>query len=114
MTDCIFCKLVLGEIPAQTVYQDESVVAFRDLNPHAPVHVLVVPRKHFAGFGDAAEEDEQLLGHVARTAARVAQLEGIGESGFRCVVNSGEDAQQTVHHLHLHVLGGRKMSWPPG
>ncbi len=114
MTDCLFCKIAAGEIPATIVYQDSDVVAFRDVNPQAPVHVLVIPRRHFAGFDEADTEDEALVGRVARAAARVADMEGIADSGFRCVVNRGEDAQQSVPHLHMHVLGGRQMTWPPG
>jgi histidine triad (HIT) family protein len=114
VTDCLFCRIALGEIPAQIVYQDADVVAFRDVQPQAPVHVLVIPRLHIGGFADTGDEHRELLGTVAQTAARVAQLEGIAETGFRCVVNSGSDAQQSVRHLHMHVLGGRQMNWPPG
>lgn len=114
MTDCLFCKIVAGEVPADIVYQDAEAVAFRDINPQAPLHVLVVPRKHFAGFAEADEDDEVLIGRVARTAARVAEREGVASGGYRIVVNFGPDAQQSVPHLHMHVLGGRRMSWPPG
>lgn len=114
MIDCLFCRIAQGEIPADIVYQDDAVVAFRDVDPKAPVHILVIPRKHITGFGDAAEGDEQLLGKLARTAAQVARKEGIADSGFRSVINSGPNAQQSVHHLHIHVLGGRLMTWPPG
>lgn len=114
MTDCLFCKIVLGEIPADVLYQDGDVVAFRDINPQAPVHVLVVTRRHFAGFDEASEEEEALIGKVARAAARIAAQEGVGSTGFRVVVNRGPDAQQSVPHLHFHVIGGRPMSWPPG
>lgn len=114
MTDCLFCRISLGDIPADIVYQDGDVVAFRDIQPQAPVHILVIPRKHVAGFAETSEEDRELLGRLAQVAAHIATLEGVGQSGFRCVVNSGADAQQSVHHLHMHVLGGRPMSWPPG
>lgn len=114
MADCLFCKIVAREMPADFVYEDENVVAFRDVNPQAPMHVLVVPRKHIGGFGEATEDDEQLIGKVARTAAQVAAQEGVAESGYRSVVNSGPHAQQSVPHLHMHVLGGRQMGWPPG
>jgi histidine triad (HIT) family protein len=114
VTDCLFCKIVAGEVPADIVYQDAEAVAFRDINPQAPLHVLVVPRKHFAGFAEADEDDEVLIGRVARTAARVAEREGVADGGYRIVVNFGPDAQQSVPHLHMHVLGGRQMSWPPG
>ena len=99
---------------ADIVYQDAHVVAFRDINPQAPVHVLVVSRKHVVNFSDVGEEDEPLVGKVARAAARVADQEGVAGSGYRCVVNNGPDAQQSVPHLHMHVLGGRQMNWPPG
>jgi len=114
VTDCLFCKIAAGEIPADIVFQDEDVVAFRDINPQAPVHVLVIPRRHIAGFLDMAEGDQALIGKVARAAAQVAGEEGTAESGFRCVVNNGPDAQQSVPHLHVHVLGGRQFTWPPG
>lgn len=114
MTDCLFCKIVAGDVPADIVYQDDDVVAFRDVNPQAPVHVLIVPRKHLSGYGNIADEDVPLLGKVARAAGRVAEQEGVATSGFRSVVNTGPAAQQSVRHLHLHVLGGRQMTWPPG
>ncbi len=114
MNDCLFCQIVRGEIPASIVYQDDDVMAFRDIQPAAPVHVLVIPRKHFAGFADATEEESLLIGRLARVAARVAEQEGVAGSGYRSVVNSGPDAQQSVQHLHLHVLGGRRLTWPPG
>jgi histidine triad (HIT) family protein len=114
MTDCVFCRIALGQIPAHIVYQDADVVAFRDSQPQAPVHVLIVPREHVTGFRDVPPEQEGLIGKVARAAVRVAEQEGVAGSGFRCVVNSGSDAQQSVMHLHMHVLGGRQMTWPPG
>ncbi len=103
-----------GELPADIVYQDDMTVAFRDINPQAPVHVLVIPRKHIPGFVAMEEGDGILIGQVAETVARIANSEGIASSGFRAVVNSGPDAMQTVDHLHVHVLGGRQMTWPPG
>lgn len=114
MTECIFCGIALGEVPADVLYQDEQVVAFRDVEPQAPVHVLVIPRRHIPTFTAAAEEDGAVLGWMARAAAEVARREGVADSGYRCVVNNGQDANQTVHHLHLHVLGGRRLGWPPG
>ena len=114
MTDCLFCKIVLGQMKADIVYQDTEVVAFRDIHPVAPVHVLVASRMHLSGFDTASADDEALLGKLCRAAARVAAQEGVAESGFRCVVNRGPDAQQSVDHLHMHVLGGRQMTWPPG
>jgi histidine triad (HIT) family protein len=114
MTDCLFCRIVAGEIPATIVYEDGDIVAFRDIQPQAPVHVLVVPRKHIARFADLDEEDEALVGRLARAVARIAAQEGVLESGYRTVVNNGPDAQQSVPHLHMHVIAGRPMSWPPG
>lgn len=115
MSDCIFCKIVAGEIPATLVYEDEHAVAFRDINPQAPTHVLVIPRAHVASLGDAADGDErELLGNVMLAAARVAAQEGLREGGYRTVINNGAGAGQSVFHLHAHVLGGRRLSWPPG
>jgi histidine triad (HIT) family protein len=114
VTDCLFCRIAGGELPADIVYQDEDVVAFRDINPGAPVHILIIPRRHLSGINDASEGDVSLLGTIWLAAARVAAQEGIGETGFRTVVNQGPDANQTVQHLHMHVMGGRRMSWPPG
>ncbi len=111
---CLFCQIARGEISAAIVYQDEHTVAFRDIQPQAPVHVLVIPRKHIPGFASVGANDGALMGRVVETVARVAKTEGVSESGFRSVVNSGADAQQSVDHLHVHVLGGRRMSWPPG
>lgn len=110
MNDCLFCKIAAGEIPSTKVYEDEHVLAFRDIAPQAPVHVLVIPKKHVSGWYDAKDEDDALLAHLMRVAANVAKMEGIVDSGFRVVSNCGADAQQTVRHLHLHVLGGRTMA----
>ena len=112
--DCIFCKIAAGEIPAQVVHADERAVAFRDINPQAPVHLLVIPRDHIESLNDAGGGDEGTLGHLLRVAARVANEQGVAESGFRTVVNTGAGAGQTVFHLHVHVLGGRQLTWPPG
>ncbi len=111
MDGCIFCKIANKEIPSELVYEDETTVAFRDLSPQAPVHILVIPKAHIKSVADA--EDEKLLGHIARVAAKIAEKENIA-AGFRLVTNVGEDGGQTVEHLHFHLLGGRKMSWPPG
>ena len=111
MADCLFCRIVAGEIPAQIVYQDENAIAFRDINPQAPVHVLVIPRKHIPAIADLGGED---CSHLMEAINRVARQEGVAESGYRVVTNCGPDAQQTVFHLHWHVLGGRAMGWPPG
>ena len=114
MAGCLFCGIIDGRVPANVVYQDERVVAFTDINPQAPVHLLIIPRKHVAGVLDAAVEDHDLIGAIFAVAARLAQEHGIADSGFRVVVNSGSDAGQSVFHLHYHLLGGRRMSWPPG
>lgn len=110
MNDCLFCKIAAGEIPSAKVYEDEETLAFRDIAPQAPVHVLVIPKKHVSGWYDAREESDAALARLMRVAAAVAKSEGIVESGFRVVSNCGRDAQQSVPHLHLHVLGGREMS----
>jgi diadenosine tetraphosphate (Ap4A) HIT family hydrolase len=112
--DCIFCKIVAGEIPAAKIFEDELSVAFRDINPQAPTHALVIPRTHIASLSDAGEGDEALLGHLLRVAARVAADEGHAEGGFRTVINTGAGAGQSVFHVHAHVLAGRKLTWPPG
>ena len=111
---CIFCKIVAGEIPAAKIYEDERAVAFRDINPQAPLHALVIPREHIASLNEAGETDEALLGHLLLAAARVAREEGHAEGGFRTVINTGAGAGQTVFHVHVHVLGGRRLTWPPG
>ena len=108
--DCLFCKIAAGQIPSTKVYEDEQVLAFRDIAPQAPVHVLVIPKKHISGWYDAKDEDDALLAHLMRVAAKVAELEGIVDSGFRVVSNCGEDAGQTVQHLHFHILGGKKLA----
>ncbi len=110
---CIFCRLAAGEVPAQVVHSDERAVAFRDINPQAPVHVLVIPREHVASLAEVEEEHADLLGHLLLVASRVARGEGLVD-GYRLVVNCGRHGGQTVEHLHLHVLGGRGLGWPPG
>ena len=111
--ETVFARILKGEIPADVVYEDEQALAFRDIAPQAPVHVLVIPKKPIVNVGSAGEEDAALLGHLMGVARKVAELEGI-PNAFRVVTNSGEGAGQSVFHLHLHVLGGRKLSWPPG
>lgn len=111
---CIFCKIVAGQIPANKVHEDERCIAIRDLNPQAPVHVLVIPREHVATISDLAESHEPMAGHLLRVGAKVARELDIAESGYRLVFNTHADAGQTVFHIHLHVLGGRPMEWPPG
>jgi histidine triad (HIT) family protein len=110
--DCIFCRIVRREIPAPLIYEDDRCVAFPDVNPQAPVHVLIVPRDHVASLNDAT--DPSLLGSLSLAAAAIARREGIAESGYRTVMNTNADAGQTVFHIHLHVLGGRALGWPPG
>ncbi|WP_437334980.1 histidine triad nucleotide-binding protein [Sorangium sp. So ce394] len=111
---CIFCKIANKEIPSKVVLEDEHVLAFHDVNPQAPTHVLVIPKRHIAGIAQATPEDEAVLGRLLLAARQVAEKTGIAEGGFRTVVNSGANAGQTVFHLHVHVLGGRPMAWPPG
>jgi histidine triad (HIT) family protein len=111
--NCLFCKIIAGQIPATKVFEDGRAVAFRDINPQAPTHVLVIPRRHIASLDEAQAGDEELLGHLFRVAARVAADEGL-TNGFRTIVNNGPDAGQTVFHIHVHILGGRPLHWPPG
>jgi len=114
MSDCLFCNIVDGKIKANLVYQDDSIVAFKDIAPKAPVHILIIPRKHLVSVSDIAETDRALIGEIFQVAARLAREQGIADSGYRVVVNSGADAGQSVLHLHYHLLGGRQMTWPPG
>lgn len=111
--DCLFCKIVAGEIDSQTVTETERVLAFRDINPGAPTHVLVIPKEHIASASDLGRDHGELLGELFAVMGEIARSEGL-EGGHRIVTNVGDDAGQTVHHLHLHVLGGRALSWPPG
>jgi histidine triad (HIT) family protein len=114
MSDCLFCKLAEKRISSRVVYEDESVIAFEDNNPQAPVHVLVIPRKHIPTTLDIKEEDHALIGQMFRTANRIAEDRGIAKQGFRLVMNTNPEAGQSVYHIHLHLLGGRRMRWPPG
>ena len=114
MVDCVFCGIAEGRIPATTVRQDDETVAFRDLNPQAPTHVLVIPRRHIASVADADRSDVDILGTVLAAAVEVAAAEGLDQSGYRLVINHGADGGQSVGHLHVHLLGGRPMTWPPG
>ena len=111
--DCLFCKIVNGDIPAEKVYEDEHALAFKDINPAAPVHILVIPKKHLSSVAHAEISDQSLLGKLLLTANRVAKEQGL-EKGFRYIINTGEQGGQTVFHLHLHILGGRPLVWPPG
>ena len=111
---CLFCEIVAGRIPARIAYQDDGVLAFHDVNPQAQSHLLVVPRKHISSLLDLTPEDDALLGSLVRRARDLAAELGLAESGFRLVFNCGEDAGYSVYHIHLHLLGGRKLGWPPG
>jgi histidine triad (HIT) family protein len=111
---CLFCKIVSREIPSKIVLEDEHLLAFEDIRPAAPKHALVIPKKHIVGLREATEEDEALLGKLLLAARKVGDALGVGESGFRTVINQGPNAGQSVFHLHVHVLGGRGMAWPPG
>lgn len=112
MSPCIFCRIADGSVPADVVHRDEEIMAFRDINPQAPLHVLVVPRRHLTGLLET--DDEALLGRLLLVAGAVARREGVAAGGFRLVINTNRDAGQSVDHLHVHVLGGRPMTWPPG
>jgi histidine triad (HIT) family protein len=112
--DCLFCKIAAGEIPATIVYQDDQVVAFEDISPQAPHHLVIIPRQHIATVNDLEDEHEELFGKLASTAKRLAAERGIDGSGYRLVMNCNSAAGQTVFHIHLHLLGGRSLTWPPG
>ena len=114
MAGCLFCNIVAGTTPAQLVYDNAHVVAFKDIRPVAPTHALVIPKRHVAGVHDATGADANLLGHVLLAARDVAEQLGLAEGGYRLVINQGPDAGQSVFHVHCHVLGGRAMAWPPG
>lgn len=113
MQDCLFCRIVNKELPSDIVYETEDVLAFRDINPGAPTHVLVIPKRHIASAGDVGRGEAQVLGEIFEAAREIARRESL-DGGWRVVTNVGRDAGQTVHHLHFHVIGGRAMSWPPG
>lgn len=114
MKDCIFCKIVGGEIPATKVYEDGDILAFDDVNPQAPVHVLVIPKRHVATLNEVDPDDAELMGRIVLAATKVAKIKGLEDSGYRLVTNCLEGAGQAVFHIHMHVLGGRPMRWPPG
>jgi histidine triad (HIT) family protein len=114
MTECLFCKIVERTIPAALVYEDELVVAFDDINPQAPTHTLVIPRRHVTSVADLQDSDVGLLGHLMLTGNKIAKLKGVVDTGYRFVINTGAHGGQSVFHLHLHILGGRHMAWPPG
>ncbi len=112
--DCLFCKIISGEIQGDVVYQDDDVYAFRDINPQAPTHILIVPKRHIPSMNEAASGDAELLGKLLLAAARIAKDEGVSEDGYRLVINTNRGAGQSVFHIHVHLLGGRQMGWPPG
>ena len=114
MDDCIFCRIAAKEIPARIVYEDDEILAFDDIHPKAPVHVLIIPKEHFASLNELPEDREGLLGQVLVKARAIAAAKGIGESGYRIVLNTARDSGQDVFHIHFHLLGGRRMTWPPG
>lgn len=109
--DCIFCKIIGGELPSDIVYQDEEIVGFRDINPIAPVHLLIIPRKHIPSIRDLGDDDLPLLGQMMVVANKLAEKEGIADGGYRMIINCGIEAGQTVHHIHMHLLGGRTLTW---
>ena len=113
-SDCLFCRILAGEIPAEVVYESKTALAFRDINPQAPTHVLIIPRRHITTINDLGAEDEELVGSLFTAAKAVAAQEGLADDGYRTVMNCGEGAGQSVFHIHLHLLGGRLMNWPPG
>lgn len=111
---CLFCRILDGDIPAELIYESETAVAFRDINPQAPTHVLVIPRKHISTINDIEPDDEAIVGSLYSAARDIAEREGIADEGYRAVMNCNEGAGQSVFHIHLHVLGGRQLGWPPG
>ena len=114
MSDCLFCNIIAGQIPAAIAYQDDRLIAFKDINPQAPMHLLIVPRRHIASLNELTGTDDGLVGEMVRRAAALASEHGHDARGYRTVFNTNADAGQTVFHIHLHVLGGRKLAWPPG
>ncbi len=111
---CLFCKIVDKEIPSNIAFEDDNIMAFHDINPKAPTHVLIIPKKHIATINDVTNEDQMLLGHIMLTAKKLAKELGIEQDGYRLVFNVNQHGGQEVHHIHLHILGGRQMNWPPG
>lgn len=114
MTDCIFCKIVTNRVPSEVVHRDEFVTAFHDINPVAPTHILIVPNRHIATMNDLTPEDEGLIGHMVSLAPKIAAQEGIDESGYRLIINTGPDGNQVIYHIHLHLIGGQRMRYPMG
>ena len=114
MDNCLFCNIVAGEIPADIIYEDDSIIAFRDINPQAPVHILIIPKSHISTLNDLKQEHAELIGELILSAKDIAKKEGISDAGYRTGFNCNKAAGQTVYHIHLHLLGGRTFSWPPG
>jgi histidine triad (HIT) family protein len=114
MTDCLFCKMINGDIKPDTVYEDDDILAFNDISPQAPIHVLIIPKKHISTLNDADESDIEVLGKLNRVAAKLASELGFSEQGYRLVMNCNDAGGQAVYHIHLHLLAGRQMAWPPG
>lgn len=114
MSDCLFCRLAAGEIPATIVYEDERVLAFKDITPQAPTHILVIPRRHIGTLNDLTPGDDSLVGELTRRAAAIAKEQGLADRGYRVLFNCNADAGQTVFHIHMHLVGGRRLGWPPG
>jgi len=114
MTECLFCRIIAGELPATVVYRDEQFTAFRDIRPQAPTHILIVPNQHLTSTNELTDEHVPLMGRLLQRAAELARQEGIAAGGYRLVLNTGPDAGQSVSHIHLHLLGGRRLGWPPG
>lgn len=114
MNDCIFCKIINKEIPAKIVYEDKDIFVFEDINPQAPVHILLIPRAHYASLNDVPEDKKDLMGHLLLQAKKIAADKNLSEEGFRIVLNTGRNSGQEVFHIHFHLLGGRRMTWPPG
>lgn len=114
MSDCLFCKIIEGEIPSDKVYENEHIFAFRDIDPKAPTHILIIPKEHITTTNDLNESHKTIIGEIMLTAQQLAEVEGIAESGYRTVFNCNKDGGQAVYHIHLHLLGGRQMGWPPG
>ncbi len=112
--ECIFCKIIKGEIPSKKVYEDEKVFAFEDIHPQAPVHILIIPKEHICSISDLDKEHDSLMGYILRVAAKLAEEKSINETGYRVVINCGPDAGQAVFHIHFHLLGARSLKWPPG
>jgi histidine triad (HIT) family protein len=114
MDNCLFCKIVAGEIPCKKVYENKSIIAFQDIDPKAPIHILVIPKKHIRSINELKKSDKTIAGELLLAAQKISEIEEINDSGFRTIFNTNDDGGQTVYHIHMHIMGGRKMTWPPG